>query len=248
MFGNPKKNNSNPFYPFLEVSFNFHETRICPFCGKELKTSSYNCDCQKFKEAFKKMQESSMDLEHESELHTDRFNITLNSYKTSAVSYKLLDEQEVSALGPDFWDNADRKRSAFKTLLLSKGSYDGEKVTFYLKDCESKKIYFCECKDCFDQSHKEISLGTYYRNFVPNPFGNPNALGNYHEECGYNDIRRFSGWDQVCKELQTFWFLLRTTNVLPYRWDIFIFPLLGRERAFISIINRIFYIVLFDFL
>ena len=46
-----------------------------------------------------------------------------------------------------------------------------------------------------------IFLGEYYRDFVPNPFGDPDALGNYHEEVGYHDVKKFAGWDQFCKEL-----------------------------------------------
>lgn len=206
-FSNPKKHDCNPFYPFREVIFDFHEIRICPFCGKELEPSSYNCDCQEFGNAFRKMQESSMDLEHESKLHTDWFNATLNGYETSAVSYRLLSKQEIVELGPDFWDNANQsKHSHFtkKAYLLSKGTYDGQKIMFYCKDIETKNVWYCKCKDKFNRSNRYILLGKYYRTFVPDPFSDPNALGNYHEEFGYDDIRRFSGWEQVCKELLTF--------------------------------------------
>jgi len=206
-FGNPKKDDGNPLYPFREVIFEFHEIRICPFCGKELEPSSYNCDCQEFGNAFRKMQESSMDLEHESELHTDWFNTTLNGYETSAVSYRLLDEQTVSELGPDFWDNANQsKHSHFtkKAHLLSKGTYDGQKIRFYCKDVETKKIWYCECNDKIGYAKKFIFLGKYYCIFVPNQFGGPNTIGNYHEEFGFNSIRRFSGWEQFCCELLKF--------------------------------------------
>lgn len=216
-FGNPKKDDGNPFYPFREVIFEFHEIRICPFCGKELGTSSYNCDCQKFEEAFEKMQRSFMDYEQKLEFHEDLFNVSSYAYSVSDVSCRLLDEQEVSELGPDFWDNADRtKHSPFtkKTYLLSKGAYDGQKVTFYCKDIETKQVWLCKCEDKLDYAKRSILLGKYYSTFVPNGFGDPNALGNYHEEFGYNDIRRFSGWNQVCKELKTFWFLLRRTSLI----------------------------------
>ena len=204
-FSNQEKDQENPFHPFREVCFRFHETRICPFCGKELESSSYSCDCQQFSDNFKKMQESFMDYEHKLELHNDLFNITLNAYAVSDISCKLLGEQEVLELGPNFWDDANRiKQPLFgkKTYLLSSGSYDGKKITFYCKDVETKKVWYCECEDKFDLSHESIFLGEYYCNFVPNSFGDPNTLGDYHEEVGCHDVKKFAGWDQFCKELQ----------------------------------------------
>ena len=206
-FGSSKKDEINPFSPFREFNFDFHEIRFCPFCGKELEPSSYNCDCKEFGEAFEKMQRSFMDYEQKLEFHEELLSVSSYVYSVSDVSHRLLSKQWVAELGPDFWDNADRtKHSRFtkRTYLLSKGAYDGQKVTFYCKDIETKQVWLCECEDKLDYSKRSILLGKYYRTFVPDPFSDPNALGNYHEEFGYDDIRRFSGWEQVCKELLTF--------------------------------------------
>ena len=203
-FSNQKKDQENPFHPFRKVCFQFHETRICPFCSKELESSDYNCNCQKFSDNLRKMQESFMDYEHKLELHNDFFGVTLNSYAVSDISCKLLSEQELLELEPNFWDDANRTKQPFfgkKTYLLSSGSYDGKKITFYCKDVETKKVWYCECEDKFDRSQESIFLGEYYHNFVCNPFGDPNALGNYHKETGYNDQMKFSNWDQFCKIL-----------------------------------------------
>lgn len=207
-FQGSEKGKDECFYPFERITFNFEEVRICPFCGKELKHSSYYCSCQEFKDAIQKLQESLMDKEHKLELHKPPFCVSHYEAYVSEIACTPLSEKEISELGPDFWDTATRSNSSFgnkKSYLLSNATFDGKKVTFYCKDIGTKKVWQCEWSHEFDNRHEAILFGEHYRKFVANPFGNPHAIGNYHEETGYDERIKFSNWNQLCKMLLTLW-------------------------------------------
>jgi len=194
-----EKPNGNKLFPFIYVQVTIYDVYHCPFCGKEIY--DFNCSCNEFVNKLNKLQEMLRDGDHKSRLHHKSHTTILGYCKSikDEVSLKSLPKKEYLNHGPDFWDYAELfSDSITKTdYWVSNANYDTDKITFFVKDLQTKTIYKCSLDD-IKHSHLKIYLG-YHRQKTISHGGN--TLGNYHFESYWEDIAEFGDWNAFCKML-----------------------------------------------
>ena len=194
-----KKDNGKLLYPYKDVVITVDEVHICPFCGKIVQ--NLECNCNRFKTAFAKLQDSCSDKEHDSCLHFPDSNIKSGFSKSiSDFHVKVLSKDEILELGLDLWDFATRYTDRFseKSYLVTPASQDGDKLFLLCKDLSSKKVYRFEIP-MLNYKDKSIYLGVYEQKTVSH---GGRKLGNYHFEYYWRDLKEFEDWNGVCKVLK----------------------------------------------
>lgn len=199
-----EKPDVNKLFPFIQVQVTINDVYHCPFCGKVIY--GFNCSnlsCNEFTSKLNKLQEMLRDGDHKSRLH-HKSHASILGYSKSIkdeVSLKSLSKKETLNHGPDFWDAAELfSDSITKTSYwVSNANYDGDKVTFFVKDLQTKTVYQCSL-DGIEHSHLQVFLG-YYRQKTISHGGK--TLGNYHFEHYWENIAEFADWDAFCKMLKS---------------------------------------------
>ena len=196
-----EKPDGNKLFPFTKVQVTINDVYHCPFCGKEI--NDFHCSCKDFNKKFAQLQDIFMDKEHESELHHENYASILGYAKNikDKLSLRLLSKKKIAKFDPDFWDFAETfsDRMTQIACMVSNVNYDTDKITFFVKDLQTKAIYKCSLDD-IKHSHLKIYLG-YHRQKTISHGGN--TLGNYHFESYWEDIAEFGDWNAFCKMLKS---------------------------------------------
>ena len=191
----------NEQFPFSRLCVEIIETHRCPFCGK--RTVMYRCDCEEFASRFAKLQESVNDKKHKTELHLHPYENLLSQSKNSTASIAPLTTQEISELGPDFWDDAEKviDMESNRSFYVVNAIYDDKGIIdFICKDLQSKAIYRCAITGYGYQNHK-IYLGILYDEYVCR--GDVFLIGNYSKEPRCKDFIVFDDWNALCEKLKS---------------------------------------------
>lgn len=190
----------NEQFPFSKLCVEIIETHRCPFCGK--RTVMYRCDCKEFASRFAKLQESVNDKKHKTELHLHPYENLLSQSKNSTASIVPLTTQEISELGPDFWDDAEKviDMESNRSFYVVNTIYDKGTINFICKDLQSKAIYRCSITGYGYKNHK-IYLGVFYEERVCR--GDNSLMGNYSKEPRCEDFIVLDDWIAFCKKLKS---------------------------------------------
>lgn len=193
----PGKDTDEFLHPYKNVEIYMFETYDCPFCGKTVQ--SFECNCEAFKHAFKKLQDSYGDVKHKSRFHRQDLRVFV-SQPISELKVTKLTKQEILDLGPDVWDSASRYVDSLsnRSYLTSSAFIDGDNLCLLCKDLASKSVYRMEMKKPKSEPRK-VYLGIYSTKTVSG--GNPRKIGNYHMERYYKDLKGFQSWNEVCEAL-----------------------------------------------
>lgn len=196
-----EKPDRNKLFPFIRVRVTINDVYHCPFCGKEI--NHFHCSCEDFTKKLDEIKDTFMDKEHKSRLHHKEHASILGYDKSikDELSLRSLSKNEIYDLGPDFWDFAQRFSDSIAqtAYMVGNANYDGDKVTFFVKDPQTKAVYQCSL-DGIEHSHLQVFLG-YYRQKTISHGGN--TLGNYHFEHYWENIAEFQDWDAFCKMLKS---------------------------------------------
>ena len=202
--GSFEKDNEQVSFPFKGISITPSEIHICPFCGKTV--SDLSCDCEEFRNALTKLQNSFCDEKHESSLLNDpkRFPITCAKvFKASDFTINELTKDQIADLGFDYWDDASKFTDQVSdvSFFVTDAVLENESLVFSLKNLKTKKVYKF-MTDKIDYENVKIVLGIYFRKTVSD--GHSNRLGNYHFVDDYKILGKFESWDDVCSALKRY--------------------------------------------
>ena len=170
---------------FQSVYLKIRETRICPFCGKEL--DGLICDCEDFKKSFKTLQEAYGDSDHESILSSNRSrNIAKYRRTMSSIEIKEieLDEDQIKVL-PQISCDIPR---GFQLIDYCTSIHD----IFFFLIMHEERVYAYAVRNI---------------NFKGFGFGLRIRSGKSTKGKVWKTIADFESWPEFCEALVKMWFI-----------------------------------------
>jgi len=194
-----KKSNGKLLYPYKNVVITINEVHVCPFCGENVH--DLKCNCNGFKNAFAKLQESLSDEAHVSALHVSNPIKPSFSRSISDFKVKTLTVQEILDLGNNLWDFANPYTDDIsnRSYMVTPGYQEGDKFFILCKDLISKETYRFETK-MIEFTNTPISLGIYGKKI--RSCGYKSRIGGYRIVHYWKDLKEFKDWNEVCKVLK----------------------------------------------
>jgi len=192
----------NEQFPFDRIYLEIKETHHCPFCGKSVV--GHCCDCEEFTSQFAKLQESFHDESHETKLHVYPYeNLLCDKKKDTKISVESLTPEEISKLGPDFWDDAEKvvDVKTNRSYYVVNSVYEEGNLDFTFKDLQTKAVCRCSMKGIGYKNHK-IYLGVLrYR--VAYRQGDDKTIGNSYRDPYWTDVAEFDDWNAFCEKIKS---------------------------------------------
>jgi len=189
----------NEHFPFNRIYLEVKETHHCPFCGKG--TVNFRCDCEEFERKLEKLQDAVHDEKHETMIHLEPYENLYHHCNDISFILKPLSMKEISKLGPNFWDKAQKlfDEKSKKSFFVTNLDYKEEELDFICKEFQSKEVYRCSLMGIGYNKHK-IYLGYIRKRVVSN---GDNTLGNRHLEEHWKNLAEFEDWNFLCEKLQS---------------------------------------------